>query len=221
MLHDFEDRASEIDRLLAWLGAPADASTDPVEPALPPDVLTTLKASVLLLLYNLVEGTADACLQAIKDAILVTTETFDEFSREVQLLAIQNVRMTGSSGAWHERAVDAVLPGGALVRLAISERSKYFSGNLDLQSLVDVFGRFGVVLPHDVLQRVDSAFHTVYMKRNVLAHGDASFSKVGRDFTPKDLRGFADHILAGMRTVASEVSGFVLARSFLVAGKSA
>ncbi len=215
MLHDFEDRAREIDQLIAWMGAPAFPEAESEPPGLPADVLTTLKASVLLLLYNLVEGTTAACIQAIKDAINTSVEPFAEFSASLQLLTLRNIYMPGSSDGWHDQAVEESPGGGAIVRFAIDKRASYFSGNLDLQALQKMLGRFGISISDEISQRVDGAFGTVKIKRNALAHGDASFSNVGRDFTTRDLRGFADHIVAGMRAVAAEVGDFVAERRFL------
>jgi len=215
---EYESRCKEIAQLLSWLEEqtkPQGDSTTSWGFGLSSEIDPTLKASVLLMLYNLVEGTASAAVAAIKDEIEGSVEPLAAFSNELVLLALGNISRADSSEKWHAESV-ASPGGGDIVRMALSQRRNYFSGNLNLQALVQIFARFGILLnSEDIDSSVDYAFRTVHSKRNLLAHGEVSFSNIGRDLTVRELSTFFESIRTALDLLVAKVGVYIDRRLFV------
>lgn len=220
---EYQSRCEEIERLLKWLQlqtSPAGLSQKEVEKFVSPEIDPTLKASVFLMLYNLVEGTASAAIAAILDAIECSGEALADFSRELQILALSNISRVDSSDTWHAESVSNP-NGGDIVRMAVVKRRKYFSGNLDLKELSKIFQRFGVSIEMSGFDSdVKYAFETVRSKRNLLAHGEVSFSNVGRNMTISELRGFFEKIREALNHLVDEVTLYLSSRAYISKGST-
>ena len=57
---------------------------------------------------------------------------------------------------------------------------------------------------------------TIKNKRNHLAHGDSTFSKIGKDFTVGELEDFKDETLAYLADVINKIEIFIVQKKYTI-----
>jgi len=183
---DFYQRASEVRRYFRFVIAAANneieiahKTTGNLSIHEQDELLKTLKASCYLLLYNLVESTMRNTIEAIFDEFRSEGIRFDDCREEIKRLVLVNFRARN--------------PDKLLVKLQDIARDvvtetfvtkETFDGNLDARTIRETATRFGFTPPP---MNTGWILRTVKDNRNDLAHGNKSFSDIGKDTTPDRL----------------------------------
>lgn len=147
----------------------------------------TIKASILLMLYNLVESTLTNCLNEIHDAISESTIPYNKLNNSIQTLFlayhIESMNQKGGSvrQASIMRDLIFLLKEEENISITYQELAAVYglySGNLDGKKVQSVLGQYGVKVSLPIQPRI---LETIKSLRNKLAHGELSFEDVGKE----------------------------------------
>lgn len=170
---DFNARSDEIDVYLKYL-MDLEAAT-----GIDVSLMATMKASAMLMIYNLMESTMTNSIGSIYDHLKEQKIGFylvDDRLREMVLKCVKNKNPRKLVIAMREKALD--------IAVAAFEKDAVFSGNVDSRKIREVWDDYGI-------SRTGSyeinALLEVKEARNDLAHGEKSFSELGRYLTVTDL----------------------------------
>lgn len=166
----------------------------------------TLKATALLILYNLVEASLTRSIPKIYEAIESDDLKFDQLAEELKKLWIKNRARNLTTGPVSaekvrevlETVVSDILNNACAV---IDTRSLNVSGNLDVRRIQKIAKEHGFLDKVKAVNNQGSSLLMVKEKRNALAHGVITFETCGRDFTITDLERFKTDVVTYMRKV--------------------
>jgi hypothetical protein len=213
---DFNGRAAEVKRYFKFVTSVAKGTTkisivgvgqDAPTNAETDELLKTLKASCYLLLYNLVESTMRNVVEAIFDRFRAENVRFDDCRNEIKKLVLLNFR--------------ARSPDKLLLRLTdiachvvteTFEVKEVFSGNIDAKMIRETADRFGFIPP---TKEIGWMMRTVKDNRNDLAHGNKSFSDIGKDVTPDRLEEARKQTFVVLFLTIRNVSAYLNEKKYL------
>jgi hypothetical protein len=213
---EFQERVAEIDTYLNFLRTVGDGSTHLVRASdnLPAytansqdDLLRTLKASALLMLYNLMESSVKNAVEAIFDELEKEMVPFDSCREEIRLVVLGNMK---------QHAPQKLLP--HLNILATDVVTKTFrkaevvAGNIDAREIKKVALQYGFLKPRGRGERLLS----VKTHRNDLAHGNKSFSEVGRSFSVEDILQIKQEVVEYLGEMLENVTSYLDSKSYLL-----
>lgn len=146
------------------------------------DVQLVLKSSLMLMIYNMIEGTMSNLL----------IEYFDHIhSENITICSLPNEFQCTIESYWEKKNVentDEESDDYIFFDLSYHEITKYlklFSGNLDSRSIREVCKKMGVDLPEDLKEPV---LLVVKNDRNKLAHGETRFNNTCQDITLDEIK---------------------------------
>lgn len=172
-----------------------------------------LRAAALLVLYNTVEAAARGGIQAIYDEIEVTATPFDELCEPLKKRILRDLR-TNVGG-------DRIVAMREVVRDMVGlsfDPKRLFGGNVDARELRSQSEDYGFDIVADGrLTGMGGDLLAIKEKRNDLAHGVASFSEVGRDYTAARVREIAFRSLGYVEAMLLSIDRYLTARAFLAA----
>ena len=208
-IEEFEKRRSEVRRYLAILVV-AERRMSVVERRQFDDELKVFRAGALLVLYNAIEASARQGILAIYDDISSTSTLFDDLQQTLRIRVLSDFKLHAGEKSYPR-----------IVRIAVDlvneslNSDKLFSGNVDAKKIRDMAEVFGF--------DTTSAFHltqhgqdllTVKARRQDLAHGNESFSEVGKQYTTKDVRKIVRYSLAYMDAVLRHIDRYLDAQGY-------
>lgn len=192
---DFQERKNEIVNILSYLKymEKERSTNDSIEKNMEVGdvdfnkLQKTIKASILLMLYNLVESTLTNCLNEIHDAITESTIPYNKLNNSIQTLFlayhIESMNQKGGSGRQASIMRDLIflLKEEENISITYQELAAVYglySGNLDGKKVQSVLGQYGVKVSLPIQPRI---LETIKSLRNKLAHGELSFEDVGKE----------------------------------------
>ena len=168
---------------------------------------TTLKASFYLVLYNLVEATVREGVRSIYNKITDDGVSFMNLNEKLQEVWWHS----------HQESITAT-PKDALISrvyevycLCRSDSSPGFqdfiagvSGNMDAEGVRSVCRKYGIDL-------IEDGRHLKKVKdyRNWLSHGNKSFSEVGKDSTPSELKTVMNQVIMFLDQYVNNISDYL------------
>lgn len=166
------------------------------------------KAQSLVLLYNLVESTVCDCLNAIYDAIQDESLIFGNVSDDIKNM-------------WRNYLKRKNLPektknDNDIINMAIRFDSLAIniSGSLDFRKIQEVFSKHGCLLDNSSRDTIAQSFLVVKNKRNLLAHGNISFSECGAHYLLSDLQKYKEHIVDYMQDVVNKTCDYIANKAY-------
>lgn len=228
---DFEQRVTEVSEYLRMLKAldrpdavirsqsKASYKATPVED----DWRTVSKATVYLLIYNLVEAAIRSAFGELYETIAREGRSLQSVSTEIRDTWIVSehrklTRETASPEKYRESAARMVLAAldQTVVRLEASRLP--VSGNLDADNIRQVCRNHGVGVGVHRAARGGIDLEIVKRQRNALAHGNRSFSEVGREVTVDDLVRTARQAEIFVRGILKNVEKHIAGNGYARAG---
>ena len=165
-----------------------------------------LKANGYLLLYNLVESTIRKSIDAIISSIHNSSVTFRDLSDELRRIWI---RQEGKNVN-----VDRIM---SIASSVLEDRLLRFksdciniSGNIDAQEIRNILKQVGGNEIKD-----GRYLKAIKDKRNNLAHGEFSFSEIGKDCTVNDLIVYKDDAKEYLSKVLDEIESYINSQKYL------
>lgn len=171
------------------------------------DLMKTFKANCFILLYNLVESTLANAIEEIFEEIASSNTSLDDCTANIRRIVLKNLR---------NRSIDKIEP--LLNHVATDiigstfRKDELFSGNIDARRVRKVASDYGFAEP----TKDSDQLLTVKSYRNDLAHGDKSFSEVGRDFDVPRLLAIKNEVVTYMENLLDNVEDYVNQKAFRV-----
>lgn len=166
------------------------------------------KAQSLILLYNLVESTVCDCLNEIYDAIRDDNLNYGNVSNDIKKM-------------WRNYLNRKDLPeklksDNEIINMPINFESLAIniSGSLDFRKIQDVFSKHGCLLDNSSRETIANSFLVVKNKRNLLAHGNISFSDCGAHYILSELLSYKEHIVDYMQDVVKKTYDYINNRTY-------
>lgn len=138
--------------------------------------IATIKASLFLLLYNLIESVIYAFFELLFDEIRNNCPGFRDLIDDVQK-------------QYKKYDKDNNIDENRLVQLSLEEysgRITLFSGNVDARSIRSLLSNWGV--NGDFHVDKEEKLRDIKEYRNSLAHGERAFKEIGRNFTMSEMQ---------------------------------
>jgi hypothetical protein len=161
LIQDFEEKSKEVKQYCLWLINIGDHFDIELE--------YTLKATVFLLLYNLVESTIRSAIQYIYDDLKNHQISFDQLNQDFQNHIIKILKDTSLKNKdWQQNIAIT------LVNIS-SEKDVSFAGNLDAKKIREILKNYGI----ELTPPVDAQdLRIVKDARKDLSHGHSFLKKV-------------------------------------------
>lgn len=169
-----------------------------------------LKANGFLLLYNLIEATVRNSIVAIFNSITADKLTYKCLSENLKKLwvrqEIKEIRDFNQSKNKIFEISEKVL-NDSLLDFKIE--CVNISGNIDAQSIRDIAKQFGYAETSNGRDLL-----TIKEKRNKLAHGEFTFSEIGKEYTVGDLIKLKTDTVSYIEDVLKNVENFILDKKY-------
>ncbi|KGN98962.1 hypothetical protein HQ42_08760 [Porphyromonas gulae] len=169
-----------------------------------------MKANGFLLLYNLIEATIRNSISAILNSISTDKLTFKLLSDNLKKLWInQEINKTKDISKFKEKVskLSEKILNDKL--LEFSNECVNISGNIDAQRIREIAKKFGYLEPKN-----GRGLQTIKDKRNQLAHGEFTFSDIGKNYTSNDLIDYKSEVVTFIENVLNNVETYINAKGY-------
>lgn len=169
-----------------------------------------MKANGFLLLYNLIEATIRNSISAILNSISTDKLTFKLLSDNLKKLWInQEINKAKDISKFKERVskLSEKILNDKL--LEFSNECVNISGNIDAQRIREIAKKFGYLEPKN-----GRGLQTIKDKRNQLAHGEFTFSDIGKNYTSNDLIDYKSEVVTFIENVLNNVETYINAKGY-------
>jgi hypothetical protein len=197
---DFEQRLVEIKEYLSYL--------DSLErqPGQSPTLMATMKASTMLMIYNIMESTMTSLIESIFQHMHTSQTGFDALNDSVKVVILKNSRKTEPA-----KLVQQMRSSGSGLPLASFKRDEVFSGNVDFKRIREILKEFGITLH---VGSDGAVLNEVKIARNDLAHGRFSFAEKGKNLSAADLSKKVESVEKILRRVVQTVGDYAANKSY-------
>lgn len=169
-----------------------------------------MKANGFLLLYNLIEATIRNSISAILNSISTDKLTFKLLSDNLKKLWInQEINNTKDISKFKEKVSELSEKILNASLLEFSQECINISGNIDAQKIRDIAKKFGYLEPKD-----GRGLQTIKDKRNQLAHGEFTFSDIGKNYTSNDLIEYKSEVVSFIEGVLNNVEVYINTKGY-------
>lgn len=169
-----------------------------------------MKANGFLLLYNLIEATIRNSISAILNSISTDKLTFKLLSDNLKKLWInQEINKTKDISKFKEKVSELSEKILNDKLLEFSNECVNISGNIDAQRIREIAKKFGYLEPKD-----GRGLQTIKDKRNQLAHGEFTFSDIGKNYTSNDLIDYKSEVVTFIENVLNNVETYINAKGY-------
>jgi MAE_28990/MAE_18760-like HEPN len=185
----------------------------------------TLKANLVLLLYSAMEATLIQLLDEMHNTIGANCTSVDALNTQLLRVVLRTVRRESN-----DKVLTTVAPlHTSLFEFWINDwkdrtsgkdkRVDGISGSVDSVVFYEQLKKFGVVAPtannRPPSHLSERALQKVKNKRNELAHGEKSFTDLGRDLAVEDLQSDASSVFVNLQKIADEVDTYLRDQRYL------
>lgn len=232
----FEERLAEIESYLALLQAVEDAANSGPPKIADSKISITaaqqriLYSSVYLQLYNLVEATISRCIEAVSDAAVSHTDSWQaaDLNESLRREWVRAIARTHTELSPDHRLDSAVAMCGHLIaQLPIRELKIDIGGggNWDDEQIEKIGARVGCQLRFSPAVRAGvkrperddmGAMKLIKNRRNNLAHGNISFVECADGVAVVDLRRITDAVASYLREAIGCFASYIDIFDFLL-----
>jgi MAE_28990/MAE_18760-like HEPN len=190
---DLYKKINPIDAKISY-----QSNSEIIDYQIEPTDKSILRATLLMLLYGLMEFTVSEAMKAIHEAIRIAEPTFFELNPAVQKTWLRyNQKTLNDSNSVDDKYLNRL---NALVHLTAGLNTpfdfsfepdadkaeadfiqKEISGSIDAKKIREIFKNYGLDLSEELIK--SNFMAKIKTKRNDLAHGVLSFAKAGEDTT--------------------------------------
>lgn len=163
-------------------------------------LVPVLRSSIYIAIYNCVESTIYALLEEVHEKLVFLDQT--------KLNSKLNAKLNKLNGR-------VSVPFNYIPKLSIYLKyNKIFSGNLDHRKIVQIFKGYDIQLKKFPIKE-RTAVKTIKDKRNILAHGSATFHEAGRNISSKDMRELIDNSYALLKEYVLSVNEYLEKKEYM------
>lgn len=176
-------------------------------------IMTSIKAGIVLMLYNAVESTMTKGLEEMHEIFIQQNLKFYECNDEIkQLLLVYYENAREKSSDIHKRIphilqLHAYLGGETFFPLSYKQLCQFYtlySGNLDSREIISVLKKYGISFEAKI-----SELKTIKDDRNKLAHGELTFEEVGRNLSLPQLENMKERTFQYMSNVVDVLKDYI------------
>lgn len=185
----------------------------------------TLKANLVLLLYSAMEATLVQLLDEMHDAIGANCSSADALNAQLLRVVLRTVKkdskstVLSSASPLHTSLFRYWMDDWKSRTSGKDKRVDGISGSVDSLVFYEQLKKFGVVAQttndRPPAHLTDIALQKVKTNRNELAHGEKSFTDLGRDLAVPTLETDSLAVFDTLRKIATEVDNYLLGRRYL------
>ncbi len=176
-------------------------------------VKTSIKAGIILMLYNAVESTVTKCLERMHGILINQGLMFNDCNDSLkQLVVVYYENAKEKVADVHNKAPHILrfyeyINGNRGFELTYEQMSKFYSlysGNLDSREIISVLEKYGIGFQERI-----SELKTIKDKRNQLAHGELSFEEVGRELSLQQLNHMKERTFTYLEKLIDEINRYI------------
>lgn len=185
----------------------------------------TLKANLTLLLYSAMEATLVQLLDEMHDAIGANCSSTDALNTQLLRVILKAVKkdskgtVLASTSPLHTNLFRYWMDDWTSRASGKDKRVDGISGSVDSVVFYEQLKKYGVVAPtandRPPKHLTDTALQKVKNNRNELAHGEKSFTDLGRDLALQTLEADSLAVFGTLRKIADEVDSYLLDQRYL------
>jgi hypothetical protein len=175
------------------------------------ELIKIIKANGFILLYNLIEATVRNSITAVINSISAEKVTYKKVTDEMRKLWLKQEFKSANDLGFVRSKVHEVMSNVLNDTLfELTSDCVTISGNIDAQEIKNISKQLGCIEPKNGSKLVQ-----IKNKRNQLAHGEKTFSEIGKDFTVKELFAFKDETTIFIESVITNVEQFINGKGYL------
>lgn len=219
---DFDVRSGEIYAYLDLLKFIEHAGTEIVSSSNPQSIFTvtsesrkTLKGTVYILLYNLIESTMREAICLIHDTIYDRNINFDQLKKNLKHEILKRLK---SDAVGVEDIINKLTSKGISCGISYStfNKRKLFSGNIDRDEIKEKSKIYGFSTDSEYIHtKHGEKLSTIKQHRNDLAHGNVSFSEIGKNVSYQDLENVSLEIIAYLDSISNNIEHYIHSNGYL------
>jgi hypothetical protein len=189
------------------------------------DLTHTLKANLVLLLYSAMEATLVQLLDEMYDAIGANCSSADVLNAQLLRVVLKTVKKDSKStvllsvSPLHTSLFRYWMDDWKSRTSGKDKRVDGISGSVDSLVFYEHLKKYGVVAQttndRPPAHLTDISLQKVKTNRNELAHGEKSFTDLGRDLAVPTLETDSLAVFDTLRKIAAEVDNYLLGRRYL------
>lgn len=227
VIEEFEERVKDTEkylRVLECLESPTvilyDKSTRRRKKVFEDGSFKVMKATVFLLIYNLVESSIRSAFAELYSEIANSGTPPGELRSELRELWIRQTfhKLDKDSAAlrnFREITKGIIDHYMAELPLALEAEHLPISGNLGCSEIRKTCLCHGITAKVHRHARGGIELETVKLKRNHLAHGNISFSDCGKEYTVSDLKRINREAILFIRGTIRSIENFINSKGFV------
>lgn len=174
----------------------------------------TLKGEVFLLLYNLIESTLRESITHIHEVLKGEEIHFNQLRPEFRKEILNRAKSDkiGINNLCQSTAVDI-----SIQLLAATFRANIiFSGNIDHQEVCKQAKIYGFKTESDYGETKHGvSLKLIKDKRNDLAHGNFSFSEIGKSYSVEQINEFSKEVFNYLDSITTHISNALIQKDYL------
>lgn len=225
------DRSTEVTAYLEFLKVAVErravlsAKDGELQFPLTLELTHTLKANLVLLLYSAMEATLIQLLDEMHDAIGANCTSADALNAQLLRVVLKAVKkdsnctVLASASPLHTSLFRYWMDGWTSRTSGKDKRVDGISGSVDSLVFYEQLKKYGVVAPtpndRPPKHLTDAALQKVKINRNELAHGEKSFTDLGRDLALQTLEANSLAVFDTLRKIAAEVDSYLQDQRYL------
>jgi len=225
------DRSTEVTAYLEFLKVAVErravlsAKDGELQFPLTLELTHTLKANLVLLLYSAMEATLIQLIDEMHDAIGANCSSVDALNAQLLRVVLRTVKkdskttVLSSVSPLHTSLFRYWMDDWTSRTSGKDKRVDGISGSVDSLVFYEQLKKFGVVdkTPNDrpPAHLTGAALQKVKTNRNELAHGEKSFTDLGRDLSVDSLATDSLTVFDTLRNIATEVDNYLRDQRYL------
>jgi hypothetical protein len=175
----------------------------------------TLKGQVFLLLYNLIEATMRESIGYIQYVLTERKISFNQLRAELrkEILKRAKSKDVGLDELWKETASDI----SRQLLAATFEKKKIFSGNINHKEICEQAKIYGFKTETEYTEtKHGNSLEIIKDKRNNLAHGNSSFSEIGKHYSIQDIENFVNEVINYLESITTHITDYLSQQGYLM-----
>lgn len=218
---DFDTRSDEILEYLNLIVFIENAGSEIVDANTPPkkynvtsEVRKTLKGTVYILLYNLIESTMREAISFIHESLSSKRVEYDQLCESLKKEILRRIRNESVN-------LDSVFFStkekfGPNISLATFNKKKLFSGNIDRDEINSKSKVYGFSTDSRYADtKHGEKLKTIKQHRNDLAHGNVSFAEIGKGVSHSDLEKTCLETIAYLSAIIDNITYYLQSDGYL------
>ncbi len=166
--------------------------------------ITTLKAALFLIFYNLIESVMYTIYEVLFDEISINCSRFSKLSPSVQ----QQYKKYDKKNCIAEDDLLALSLEDYLRKVTL------FSGNLDARAIRTLLHDWGIEADFHVKE--EERLRDIREYRNTLAHGERAFKEIGRNYTMRDMRKYSRTLYQYLNSLVQTIKPYIEEKRYMV-----